>query len=167
MQLAMRSLVDTPNAGSWMAMTEGDEDPRECPVRCPSEPQDERHWSLRRRAIAKREIQLGATGELGPVRPDGLACAHVGECDTAPLGSAACARRDLQRLAGEPAYRLLPDCLIEARSEPARGRRHSAFAVRRAHLVRKRRELLVCRGNYAKSLIDPVHRWRRTQLQQL
>ena len=55
-----------------------------------------------RRGVAEREIQLGAAGEMGPVRPDGLAWAQVGECDTAPLDGAARACRNLQRLTEKP-----------------------------------------------------------------
>jgi hypothetical protein len=60
---------------------------------------------------------------------------HIGKRDAVPLSNAACAHRDLQRLAGEPAYRLAPDSLIEPHRQAARGRGHSAFAVWRAHLV--------------------------------
>jgi hypothetical protein len=46
MQLTVRSLIDTANASSWMAMAKGDEDPRKRAVLRPSEPQDKRHRSL-------------------------------------------------------------------------------------------------------------------------
>lgn len=94
---------------------------------------------------------------VGTPTPLGEPAEQVCERDPVPLGGEACAHRDLKWLAGETADSFVPDDLVEAQRKAARGRRHSAFAVWRAHLVDERREVLVARGGHPEPLIHRVH----------
>jgi hypothetical protein len=68
----VRTVLDVPHARTRMSWPERDEHSTGAPS-APRELEHERKRALGRRSVEQGQVELGATSELGPVRPDRLA----------------------------------------------------------------------------------------------
>lgn len=168
-QLAVGAFVDASHPGTWMARSEGDESPDKRLLLAACELEHERERALRRRSVARWQIELGAASELGLVWAEPFARPKRRQRDAMLLEMLAGCGSDGARPTGETAEGFAPDCFVETDRDPALGCgwAHLAFAVRRAHLLGEPLELRCARWLRSLLLVDRRHRCRHADLEQL
>lgn len=167
MELAVGPLVDAADARRGVAMPERDEHPyQQVVLRAAGELKDERKRALRRGPVGDRQVQLGAAAQLAAIASERLARQQLAERHARAFKPHAGTGRDLQRMAGEPAYRLAPDLFVKAHRS-AVTLATSAFAVGRAHLLDQRLEVVRVGRHGPEPLVRRGDRRRRAELKKL